>query len=63
MDRENDDRLGEKILKYTPFIPKIKIKDLAKALRLEAEKLHIGQITRNSSIIYQNKEILNIVKS
>jgi len=37
LNRDNDVRFGESIIKYVPFVPKIESKDLAKALRIEAE--------------------------
>lgn len=36
----NDERFGEAILKYVPFVDKIECKDLAKALRVDAEKAY-----------------------
>lgn len=37
LNRDNDSRFGETLLKYTPFFPKIESKDLAAAIRIEAE--------------------------
>ena len=39
-NRDNDYRFGESFLNYIPFLPKIKSKDLALAIRLEAEMNH-----------------------
>lgn len=39
MNRDNDERIGETIFKYTPFIPKIEVKDLARAIRINAEQV------------------------
>ncbi|CAD8056090.1 unnamed protein product [Paramecium primaurelia] len=41
LNRVNDERIGETILKYIPFIDKIECKDLAKALRVDAEKAYV----------------------
>ena len=62
MNRENDSRLLEKCIKYIPFMPKIQTKDLAQALRLEAENLHALKKSRDSPVIYNNKQILQILK-
>ena len=40
LNREHDDRFVEKIAQYIPFIPKIEAKDLARAMRIEAELHH-----------------------
>lgn len=35
LNRENDDRLGEKIIAYIPFLPKISSKDIAMAMLVD----------------------------
>ena len=35
LNRENDDRLGEKIIAYIPFLPKITSKDIAMAMLMD----------------------------
>jgi len=40
LNRDNDSRFVEKLLKYIPFVSKIEGNDLAKGLRLEAENHH-----------------------
>ena len=35
MNRDNDDRLGEKIVSYVPFLPKITSKDIAMAMLVD----------------------------
>lgn len=37
LNRDNDCRFGEAILKYTPFVSKIESRDLARAIMIEAE--------------------------
>lgn len=67
LNRVNDDRFGEKCLKYIPFMPKIDIKDLAKVLRIEAEEIHFkratdSQFSRKPVVVYENKALLEILK-
>ena len=35
LNRDNDDRIGEKIIGYIPFLPKITSKDIAKAMLID----------------------------
>ena len=35
LNRENDDRLGEKIIAYIPFLPKITSKDIAMSMLVD----------------------------
>ena len=67
LDRENDQRCGEKMSSCIPFMPKIKADDLAKATMLNAVKrmdvISSGQpIEGETSIIYKNKEILAMLE-
>lgn len=64
LNRDNDQRLGEKILKYFP-IPKIEAKDMAKAMRIETELLieKKNSEIKNQIFIYNNDQIKNIAKS
>jgi len=63
LSRVNDDRFGEKILKYLPFMPKIEIKELAKALMIEAEIIHTKGIKdRKPVAILDNTMIVNIAR-
>jgi oxidoreductase len=41
LDRDNDDRFGEKCLKFIPFIDKIKSSDLARSLMIDDINYHI----------------------
>ena len=55
LNRRNDDRLGEKIASYIPLISSIKVKDVAKAQRVEAELQH--RTPNDQKIItYNNKQ-------
>ena len=35
LNRDNDDRLGEKIIAYIPFLPKITSKDIAMSMLMD----------------------------
>jgi len=62
LNRENGEkRFGETLLKFVPFFPRIESKDLAKALRIEAENTHAKNLTNQKAIIFENKDILNIL--
>ena len=62
LNRRNDDRFGEKIASYIPFAPKIESRDVARALRIEAE-LQAKTPHENTAVTYSNKDLLNIVKT
>jgi oxidoreductase len=63
-NRDNDKRLKEKIAGLIPFMPKISSKDIGKTLRLEAEQLHLrGPDGRRPVLIYENKNMLNLLKN
>ncbi len=62
LNRRNDDRFGEKIASIIPFAPKIESRDVARALRIEAE-LQAKTPNENTAITYSNKDLLDIVKT
>ncbi|CAD8079480.1 unnamed protein product [Paramecium sonneborni] len=66
LNRVNDERFGETFLKYMPFIDKIECKDLAKALRIDAEKAYLDLQNSNSTDsivrINTNKMLLDFSK-
>lgn len=64
MNRDNDKRLGERILKYIPFIPKIEASEMGRAMRIEAELiLERKNIHKSSEVnIYNNDQIKSLVK-
>ena len=43
-NRDNDKRFMEKIAGFIPFFPKVEAKDLARAIRIEAENMGIHYI-------------------
>lgn len=64
LDRDNDDRLGEKIVQYVPFIDKIKSVDLAYSIMVNDVNIH-KQLMKNENIkeprrIIFHKEIENL---
>jgi hypothetical protein len=64
LDRDNDSRIGEKILKYVPFIPKILSKDVAIAQRKEAEEYHANptKFPKGTSVDLLNDRIKQVSK-
>jgi len=62
LNRRNDDRFGEKIAAFIPLAPKIESRDVARALRIEAE-LQAKTPHENTAVTYSNKDLLNIVKT
>jgi len=62
LNRRNDARIGEKLLSFVPFLPKIEAKDVAKALRIEAELQAKTPKTENI-VTYVGDELHTIVKT
>ena len=64
VDRDNDSRIGEKILKYVPFIAKVFSKDVAIAQRKEAEEYHANpsRFPKGSSVDLLNERIKQVAK-
>lgn len=64
LNRDNDKRWGEAILKWIPFMPKIEATDMAKAMRIEAELiLERKNIQKsNETNIYNNDQIKSLLK-
>lgn len=66
LDRDNDDRFGEKMLKFVPFIDKIKCRDLAQAILNEDLNVHFNVIEDgvpfNVRSLWQHWEIESWVK-
>ena len=42
-NRDNDDRLGEKVIAYIPFLPKITSKDIAMSMLVDDLEYQRGQ--------------------
>ena len=58
VDRDNDSRFGENILKWVPFLSDIKCSALGAGLVNEAERLHLNyNLYGKKSAVYSNKEI------
>ena len=64
LNRDNDKRWGESILKYIPFFPKIEATDMARAMRVEAELiLERKNIQKSNEVnIYNNDQIKSLLK-
>lgn len=64
LNRDNDKRWGEGLLKYLPFFPKIEATDMAKAMRVEAELiLERKSIHKSDEVnIYNNDQIKSLLK-
>eukprot|EP01017_Pseudomicrothorax_dubius_P018238 TRINITY_DN2024_c0_g3_i2.p2 TRINITY_DN2024_c0_g3~~TRINITY_DN2024_c0_g3_i2.p2 ORF type:complete len:100 (-),score=40.12 TRINITY_DN2024_c0_g3_i2:141-440(-) len=65
LNRDNDDRFGEKILKYVPFLDKIEGRDLARGIKQEAEKVHLQvkvDPTKNVVNLYENPQIVELAR-
>ncbi len=57
MERDNDCRFGEKVLKYIPFIPKIRCDHLMRVVLDDAEHIHLQK--RNGKLIIEHSDINN----
>ncbi len=56
LERDNDCRFGEKVLKYIPFIPKIKCDDLMRVVIDDAEHIHLQK--RSGKLIIEHSDIV-----
>ena len=61
VDRRNDDRIGEKIFGWVPFVPKITTKDVAIAMRIEAELQNKNPQSHNV-VNYSHYQMHDLVK-
>jgi len=62
LNRRNDERFGEKILAALHLGPRIESKDVAKALRIEAELQHKTPQSQNV-VTYSNDDLHTIVRT
>ena len=62
LERDNDDRLGEKVIQWVPFIPKIKTKDIAKALVFDDLQFQKAPPSGTKVVKMSNSEMLDLVK-
>ena len=62
LNRDNDDRLGESILKYIPFMDKIAAKDIGKAMMLDDIAYQKGEKKERKVNFINNSTMLDMVK-
>ena len=62
LNRDNDDRLGESILKYIPFMDKIDAKDIGKAMMLDDIAYQKGEKKERKVNFINNSTMLDMVK-
>ncbi|KAL4474200.1 hypothetical protein ABPG72_001739 [Tetrahymena utriculariae] len=53
-------RFVEKVCSYIPFIKKIDVRDVAKAMRIQAEKNNNLKLNTNKTEIFENDDIINV---
>eukprot|EP01017_Pseudomicrothorax_dubius_P022011 TRINITY_DN23693_c0_g2_i1.p1 TRINITY_DN23693_c0_g2~~TRINITY_DN23693_c0_g2_i1.p1 ORF type:complete len:225 (-),score=68.63 TRINITY_DN23693_c0_g2_i1:10-627(-) len=52
LNRDNDSRFIEKVFKYVPFFPKTETATIARAMRLDAERIHLkGRIDTTKNLV------------
>ena len=65
LNRDNDDRFGEKVVQWVPFIPKISSKDIAKAMLYDdlvfQRQPQTGSSTEKKGVRINNDELLALV--
>ena len=59
LNRDNDKRFIESVISVIPFISKIEARDLALAMRLDAEKHFTEKL--QGKIVYENSAILKLL--
>lgn len=62
LNRDNDDRLGESIMKYIPFMDKIAAKDIGKAMMLDDIAYQKGEKKERKVNFINNSTMLDMVK-
>ena len=62
LNRRNDDRFIESVMKYVPFFPKIECKDLALAMCVDDVNYQKGEKGEKKAIKFENSEILKIAE-
>jgi oxidoreductase len=62
-DRDNDDRLVEKMFSWVPFIDKVKSVDLALAQMKDDINYHIKKTRKEGNVIFSNKDIIGLKNS
>jgi len=63
LTNRKEERLIEKIMRWAPFLSSIDARDVALAMKWDAEQYHEGKSSNKiSPVIYSNKEMLRIAK-
>ena len=62
LNRDNDYRLGESIIKYIPFMDKIAAKDIGKAMMLDDIAYQKGEKKERKVNFINNSTMLDMVK-
>ena len=61
LDRDNDERFGEGLAKWIPFISKISVKDVAKAIFLLDLKFNSNKLNNDDAYeVIENDEMIKI---
>jgi len=63
LDRDNDSRIGEKIIAYVPFLPKISSKNIAKSMYLDDIAYHSNEKKNEKTVKkFSNSEMIEMTK-
>ena len=63
LNRRNDDRFIESVMKYVPFFPKIECKDLAFGMYIDDLNYQKSDKGNKKISVFENSDILNIVEN
>lgn len=63
LNRDNDDRLGEKMIAWVPFVSKIESKDIAKAMVQDDVQFQFGERAERKAEKISNADMLNLAKA
>ena len=62
LNRDNDSRLGENFASWIPFVPKIDVKVLARAMYLNDIQYQKLEVKEKKKVKFENNDILKIVE-
>ena len=62
LNRDNDDKLGEGVASYIPFIDKIDVKDVAKAMMLDDLHFQNTKSKNQETSLINNSQIFDMIK-
>ena len=62
LNRDNDDRLGEGVASYIPFIDKIDLKDVGKAMMLDDLHFQKTKSKKKETSIINNSQMIDMIK-